>query len=115
MMALFAGWEKVSASSAEGSVRRGGVRGTRVTANGANITRFTAKRDNFDGCPTCAGEERRATGQQRLDSLEARPACPESSSQLQSASHTPIKDSQTQTSPSCIKHFIQLFSLHHAF
>lgn len=73
------------------------------------------KRDNFDGCPTCAGEERRATGQQRLDSVEARPACPESSSQLQSASHPPVKDSQAQTSPSCIKHFIQLFSLHHAF
>lgn len=44
---------------------------------------------------------------QEAESVE--PACPESSSQLQSASlcffYPPIKDSRTQTTPSCIKHF----------
>ena len=63
---------------------------TRVPANRANITHLTAKRDNFDGWPTCAGGERRATGQQMLDSCEPRPACPETSSQRQSACFFPL-------------------------
>lgn len=89
VIALY-GWEGEHVS-VEGSVRRAAPRraGTPVTANRANITHLTAKRDNFDWCPTCAGEERRATGQQRMASFKPRPASPaspETSSQLQSAS-----------------------------
>lgn len=94
---------------------RGGIgaprcAGTPVTGNRANIPRYwSAKRDNFDACPTCAGEEGRAAGHKGLRASNHGPACPESSSQLQSASlcffYPPIKDSHTQTTPSCIKHF----------
>lgn len=93
---------------------RGGIgaprrAGRRVAANGTNIAHYlTAKRDNFDGCPTCAGGERRTAGHERLRASNCGPAGPESSSQLQSASlcffYTPIKNSHTQTTPSCIKH-----------
>lgn len=52
------GWEGEHVGT-EGSVR-GGVRERESQPTEQNITHLTAKRDNFDRCPTCAGEKTRA-------------------------------------------------------
>lgn len=97
----------------------------RSTLSCTQISRTIAWHNNFDGCLTCSGEERRDTTVRRGERMSSRAEpsratdlhcgwkdlySPRPGTELQSASvflffslSTPIKDSEIQTSPLYIK------------